>query len=235
MLRELLVVLCRECDVHDGRDAEERQDLKEAFDKCASARPALGDPIYTWHQHPLQPRPFYAIDYKDLPNNEKLTWLRQELGNDAELPDFAAKILELLGDKRQGEGPQRDLVVKLNAGYTEGRVSQKPTDLSPAELTAFFRVWDPKALNRFDECRNQHQQPGGHCSNTCRCAGKTVCCRYCHKKLEDSYCADCKKGQPPLVKIKNEGLEHARRLLFSPGEERRDPDYETAWKRLKRI
>ena len=49
--------------------------------------------------------PFFVIDQRNVPDDEKLAWVRQELGNDAELPDFAAKFVELFGNKVRGKVP----------------------------------------------------------------------------------------------------------------------------------
>jgi hypothetical protein len=51
-----------------------------------------------WRQHPTHPQPFYLQDYKRWPDDEKIAWFRQELGDGADLPDFAWRWLELFGD-----------------------------------------------------------------------------------------------------------------------------------------
>ena len=41
-------------------------------------------PQTEWCQHPLQPKPFEVIDQRKIPEAEKLAWIDQEIGTEAE-------------------------------------------------------------------------------------------------------------------------------------------------------
>ena len=59
-------------------------------------------------QHPERPLPFYVVDQAKMPDSEKVVWIRQEIGNDAELTAFAVKFLDLFGDRLRGHVPQKN-------------------------------------------------------------------------------------------------------------------------------
>ena len=51
------------------------------------------------------------------PDDEKLAWIRQEIGDGAELPDFAEKWLDLFGEKIRGAVSQKAACLKLYGQY----------------------------------------------------------------------------------------------------------------------
>jgi len=132
----------------------------------------------SWRQHPMDPLPFYVIDQERVNETEKLAWMKQELGSDADLATFAAKFLELFGEKLKGEVPQKAACLKLFGAYSTASW-KKESDLPPAELEAFQQVWG-KAPARCRECNSSlpadtpFTMP--YCSDTCREAGKRLSC-----------------------------------------------------------
>lgn len=135
--------------------------------------------ICSWRGHPTQPMPFYVIDHEKVPDDEKLAWMKQELGSDADLATFVARFLELFGEKLKGAVPQKRACLKLFGTYNEAGW-KKEGDLPPTELEAFQQVWDPKAPTRCRECNSSlpadtpFTMP--YCSDKCREAGKRLSC-----------------------------------------------------------
>ena len=73
-----------------------------------------------------------------MPDSEKVVWIRQEIGNDAELTAFAVKFLDLFGDKLRGHVPQKSACLKLFGMYSdEGLDWKKECDLPPKVLQEF--------------------------------------------------------------------------------------------------
>ena len=108
-------------------------------------------------------------------------WLRQELGGDAVLPDFAAKLVELFGEANISTViQQKSVCLRLFARYSGVRM-RKESDLAPEDLEGFQQVWDKDAPKRCYEC-NKAIPPGAResrCSPECRGAGKKLACREC--------------------------------------------------------
>jgi len=129
-------------------------------------------------QHPTRPLEFYVTD-KNMQEDDKLEWMKQELGNDADLPTFAAKFLELFSEKVHGDMPQKLACMKLFNAY-RGACYKKESDLPPAELEAFQKVWDPNAPMRCRHCPKT--LPAGssmrepYCNIKCRDANKKIRC-----------------------------------------------------------
>ena len=119
--------------------------------------PAVGTkPTCKWQQHPTRPLPFSVQDHVKWPDEEKLAWIRQELGEGAELEDFAKKWRELFGDKIRGEVPQKAACIKLYGMYAppeEGRAWRNESDLPPETLEPFQRIWDVNAPDVVWGCR----------------------------------------------------------------------------------
>ena len=248
---ECRAVWCAKCARLHGERQEERQewqdDVKEALRECQ--RPPPFAPQTSWQQHPTRPLPMYVMDHQKVPNTEKLAWLRQELGPDAPLEDFARKFLELFEEKVHASSQQRSLVLKLFSAYApEGspaRKWRKESDLPPADCVEFLRVWNPDAPARCHECgkalTGNHPILHSYCSQACRHAGTRTACARCKKVLEDPvhpYCTVCKLGAPalppnrPAPGAEQAMLDMAQRVWFS--DQRKDPDHEPAWKRRRR-
>ena len=74
-------------------------------------------------------------------DDEKIEWIRHELGSGATLPEFAAKFLTLFEDKLRGRAPQKSACLRLYARFNpEGRAWKKESDLPPRDLVLFARV-----------------------------------------------------------------------------------------------
>ena len=205
-------------------------------------------PSCSWRQHPTRPLPFYVIDHVKVPEAEKLAWMRQELGGDANLETFATKFLELFGEKVRGTVPQKAACLKLYGTYVAGegaaaRNWKKECDLPPAEVEAFRRAWGQhEKICR--ECAKPvpADQNGSYCSAACAQAGCICSCPKCHKVLEDKihpYCPDCKVGTPPppkkrvlLMKSQWDSLALAQRMWSTSRQT--GPDHEPAWKKRRR-
>ena len=154
-------------------------------------------PVCEWRQHPLKPLPFYIQECAKWPEEEKLAWIRQDLGDGADLPDFARRWLELFSETLRGPVPQKAACLKLFGEYS-GAPWRKESDLPPEELTPFQRVWDPAAPERCSECSKAapHEKfrlrRGGRsfCSEACAHAGEHLACRRCGGDV-DAECPRC--------------------------------------------
>ena len=154
---------------------------------------------YTWRRHPIRPLPFYVIDQAKVPETEKLAWIKQEIGRQADLQNFATKFLDLFGDKLHGTVPQKNACIKLYSQYApeedDARNWEKESDIPPFEREDFQRAWGQTArLCR--ECAKPvpRDVTGFYCSAKCEQAACVYACRKCNKVLEDRvhpYCTDC--------------------------------------------
>jgi len=185
------------------------------------------------------------------PNAEKIAWIREDLGDDASLPDFSRKFLEIFGERVRETVPQKAACLKLYSVYARRAVPWvKESDLPPKELVAFERVWKPDAPNRCAECARVllHQPLGEYCSSACRHGGETNTCRTCKKSLDlvHPYCTTCKRGSPGFaattpgtddlskrIQAQKDMISMCQRLWFG-GVIGKDPSHEPAWKRRRR-
>jgi len=211
-------------------------------------------PSCAWRQHPTAPLPFFVRDYAKWPDDEKLAWLRQELGGSADLQEFAQRWLELFSDTKRGVPQQKAACLKLFCEYS-GSTWRKEVDLPPDELTAFQRVWDPVAPERCSECSRAAPPPGRFplrrggrpfCSETCACAGKRLACRGCGGQVDAVHprCSACNwgleprpgaaKGRALQTMIEQNVLALGKFLLVTRSIERVDDAHEPAWKRRRR-
>ena len=195
---------------HEGRphEAAGLQDQETTL-ALQGHEPAPFAPSARWQQHPTRPLPFYVVQQRKVSNKEKLVSLRQELGRDAELGDFARKFLELFGESVHTPCQQKALVLKIFAEYTPedspARGWKKESDVPPANLVEFQRVWNPDAPARCHECgkalAGKCPIPRTHCSEACRLAGMRTACARCKRALDDPVhpcCPVCKLGSTPL-------------------------------------
>ena len=155
--------------------------------------------------------PFYVIDHAKWPDEEKLAWIRQEIGDNADLSDFVEKWLNLFGEKLRGAMSQKAACLKLYGQYApqgaEARAWKKESDLSPDMLEQFQRMWDKTAPERCREC-GKAAAPGrwhpvrrlgkAFCSAQCAAAGTVFSCSKCNEPVstEQPHCATCKWGLP---------------------------------------
>jgi hypothetical protein len=206
-----------------------------------------GRPACVWRQHPMAPQPFFVLDYKRWPDEEKVAWLRQELGGGADVQDFARKWQELFGDTT-GAASQKTTCLKLFCAYS-GLPWRKESDLPPAELTEFLRVWDPAAPERCSECSRAAPPPGRftvrkggrpYCSEACACAGQLLTCRRCGGAVDTEYprCTSCNWGLvPPRAlgdALEESELALCKFLRITRCTVRQDDSREAAWKKRRR-
>ena len=161
-------------------------------------------------------------------------WIRQEIGDEADLIAFAEKWRERFGEKIRGDVPQKAACLRLFAQYQppEGRHGawKNESDLPPDVLEQFQRLWDADAPERCRECAKAsapgQRHPVRHygrpyCSDECRWAGISLACSHCGRPVntEWAYCTECKWGlPPPAPRIRpsssalNEMTEHQKRI-----------------------
>eukprot|EP00969_Alexandrium_andersonii_P305355 13497501-Alexandrium_andersonii.AAC.1 len=83
--RKCRLARCLLCARALGEKQEERKDILDLYRECQKPPPPdLGAPEVQWRQHPMRPLPFYVLDWQRAPLDEKLLWLRQELGEGAD-------------------------------------------------------------------------------------------------------------------------------------------------------
>jgi len=204
-----------------------------------------------WRQHPERPQPFFVIDQEKVSDEEKMIWIRQELGSDATLSQFCAKYIELFGARKVGEIQQKGACLKLYALYApDSREAawKKEGDLPPRDLVEFQRVWNPEAPNRCLECRKSignKSDRDTYCSDKCKRAGVVATCTRCTPERKCLYCTAAPSWSAlgkrkfdtskldEAIRRSEEQLKRTRQML---GHERRsaDPDHEPAWKRRRR-
>jgi len=201
------MVCCHKC----ARSIEERQDreaeLQAALQECAQSPRDPFAPTFAWYPHPTRPLPFYVVDQVKVPEADKLAWMQQELGDDVKLPTFAAKFLELFGEKLRGAVTQKAACLKLFAQYapegSEARAWKKECSLPPADLEEFQRVWDPSAPDRCRRCSkalasNSAQSAGVRYCSECAGASVTIACKWCAFETRGK-CPNCGwKMRPPV-------------------------------------
>ena len=239
---------CTHCEAWDPYECDCGIRLCELC-RQPSALAAL-EPICTWRQHPTRPTPFSVHDHTKWPEEEKLLWIRQEIGDGADLIAFAEKWRERFGEKIRGDVPQKAACLRLFAQYQppEGRHGawKNESDLPPDVLEQFQRLWDADAPERCRECAKASAPGQRHpirlygrpyCSDECRWAGISLACSHCGRPVntEWAYCTECKWGlPPPAPRIRpsssalNEMTEHQKRMAaFDEWSAEMEKDY--AW------
>ena len=143
-----------------------------------------GLPHTVYWEPPTCGRPFPVLDPPKPSDAEKLAWLRQELGGEAGLIDFARKYVELFSAMVHTESVQKMSVLRLFRVYGGARYKRE-CDLPPALLTDFQQLWHPDAPPRCRECAKAlvGRWPIEHlyCNDACRLAGVRITCRGCSR------------------------------------------------------
>ena len=121
-------------------------------------------------KHPAAPLPFYVIDLGKYKVEEKMVWMKLEIGADRTLEEFVEKFVELFrGMETQS---LRQACLKTYALYS-GRTISKEVDLPPWEREVFKRAFDPKQPRLCQECATALPADNLlYCSNACKQAGK---------------------------------------------------------------
>ena len=104
------LVLCGRCAADSGEEQRQNQELRAALHEARQV------PAPTYWQHPERPLPFYVIDQIKVPDAEKLQWLKEELGADADLPTFSAKSHQPSGRRWFREFPLPSSLLPLRGG-----------------------------------------------------------------------------------------------------------------------
>ena len=221
-------------------------------DTLALPETATNHPACVWRQHPSNPLPFFIHECAKWPEEEKLAWIRQDLGEGADLTDFARRWLELFSETLRGAVPQKSACLKLFGEYS-GANLRKESDLPPEELVPFQRLWDPKAPERCSECskaapegRFQLRRCGRHfCSEACANAGVRLACQKCGEAVDTEWprCEACGWGLKPGKQAASSALDRmieeselALRSFLQITRAAAIPDesHEAAWKKRRR-
>ena len=247
-------VFCNSCAADVISALSDKEELANALALARSLPRPKSAPSFQWRQHPERPLPFQVIDQTKIPENDKLAWIQTELGiRDAELPEFAAKFVELFGKKVRGLVPQKNACLKLFKAYS-GSVATKESDLEPTARVAFERVWDPHARGRCLECSKELHGPGEFCSAACSNAGLALTCTRCNQNQVKRVTLDpqhdetevlekhliCTACDKPLVTGRDDvaqwlrNSQKFRAMLNGHFQMARDDAHEPAWKRRKR-
>lgn len=130
-------------------------------------------------------------------------WPKQELGQGADLEDFAKKFLELFAEKIRANVAQKKACLELYSKYA-GAAYSKESDIPPEERVLFKRAWNLDAAELCQACGNAlpAKAPLGKecCSDACADAGKKIVCRSCGEAESIvvaagcRYCTSCQKG-----------------------------------------
>ena len=203
---------CVRCEREAEKRKESQYELRVALQKCREEPPSSSTGFvelsYSWREHPERPHPFCVIDQQKIPEEEKLAWVRQELGDGADLQVFAQKWLDLFGEKLRGAVPQKAACLKLYGQYApegaEACAWKKECDIPPQERQAFEQLWGDTREICF-EC-GKATAPGlkhsvrrkgrAFCSTQCATAGTVLSCRKCDQpvSVEQPRCATCQWG-----------------------------------------
>ena len=267
LCRRCQKVTCIKCVGEAEEQRELQHDLQIALEKCRETPPSSSatesaEPSYTWRQHPEHPQPFCVIDQQKIPDAEKLAWMRQEIGDRADLPAFAQKWLDLFGEKLRGDIPQKMACIKLYGQYVpeeaDARAWKKECNLPPDVLENFQRIWDADAPERCHECCSAAAPGTKHpvrragrnfCSRACAIAGTMIACSKCGHRVDATYphCPMCEWGssEPAPARRGHERTELAYMVEDSEKNyaaymkairctARVDPDHAPAWKKRRR-
>jgi hypothetical protein len=154
-----------------------------------------------------------VIDQAKIPETEKLAWMQQELGEGADIGEFAAKFLDLFGCKIRGSVPQKAACLKLFAAYSGSDTPwTKESDIPPAARELFKRAWgEEERICR--ECGKVTGSSDLYCSRECEAAGTTTVCRKCKASLDHwfPHCSGCSVGTGP-----SEGVLAYRERICTP-------------------
>ena len=207
------LVLCGRCANGSDNDRDEWQLIQRLTERAQTNSPAY------W-QHPERPLPFYVMDQVKWKDEEKLLWLKQELGEDADIVEFAQAFRSLFGEKLQGDVPQKKKVLDLYRSFSpEGAAWKKESDLPPRERVEFQRVWDADAPDLCLECGKALAAGEKDYHPGCMHTGKAVVCTLagCSGKVQVKHgvfvCTVCGNGAKMAASI-----ESSSQLVVSDGD-----------------
>ena len=246
---------CLLCARKLGEQQEAWDDVLDLYRDCKKPQPpAFGAPEVQWAQHPTRPLPLYVMDWQKVPVDEKLLWLRQELGEEADLCDFAQKFLELFGESCRDKAAQKTAILQLYSRYVPECPWRKESEIPPGLREEFQRIWNPQAPKRCRECAAKlagaRPITRDYCNEACAKARLIAVCSKCGRPPEVHngwrWCPICQRGgeppntdESPKKKARVEpqvgpylDIRQAQNYLFF--NERPDPHHVPAWKRKLR-
>jgi len=246
---------CHPCARKLGEQQEERRDVLELLRECQKPLPpTLGAPEVAWLQHPTRPLDFFVLDWQRVPVDEKLLWLRQELGDEADLCDFAQKFLELFAESCRDKTAQKLAILALYSRYSPDHSWHKEAHIPPGLREEFQRIWNPQAPKRCKECAaaltGNCPITRDYCNEACAKARLIAVCSKCNNPPEVHngwrWCPTCQRGgRPPTMdehpkkKARTEpqigpylDIRQAQNFLFF--NELPDPHHVPAWQRKLR-
>ena len=209
--------------------------------ECVEPRMPVDMPQFQWKQSDDAPQPFYVKDLKNIPDDEKLLFIKQELGSSASLEAFAVKFLDLFSNKVHGVISQKAAVLKLFREYSSDSSWTRVSEIPPEIRVDFQRVWNPDAPSLCLECGKKAKE--AFCSAECRFAGLRELCRFCEREVVNSFCDTCRVGSPassarPALNApshtvtQRDMLDLAQTTWFCTVS--KDAQHEAAWKRQRR-
>ena len=99
--------------------------------------------------HPTDPLPFYVLDSKKISEEEKLWWIRGELGSEACLTAFAKYFIYIFADCIQDEKKLKQKINELYCTY-KNLPKRKLEDIPNQDKGPFHRIWNKKAPDYCD-------------------------------------------------------------------------------------
>lgn len=208
------LVLCMLC-ARKSDEAAEEDEVALSLGSLAGALPDLPGEFFHLPGTALQ---FFVWDLHNWSDEDKLAWLKHELPARVDLPTFAAKFLDLFGDKLRGTGPQQRKALQLYKAFKDDpSLPECKTKLSGADRGDFERVWDPNAAAYCRTCGKKariHKLFASYCSQDCLQDGCVRVCKYCEAVLDNDhpFCSACKRGVPKFGPIRVQDPALARSL-----------------------
>ena len=133
-----------------------------------------------WKQSESSPAPFYVQNPTLMRKDHQIEWIREQLPDEASLPEFAEKYLELFSEINCEEIRRKnclDLYRLFNSSFKV----KKECELPPAELYQFQLVFDPAAFPRCNWCSKELKDgQRSYCDSNCVVAAHPPgTCRKC--------------------------------------------------------
>ena len=147
--------LCHSCCVKARLEEESIQELCDLRTWLSNEAPEIQYPHTKFVQHPRNPLPFFVLDSTKIHDDEKVEWIRQEIGDHADLVDFARYFRVLFDESIKNEYHQKTKCYELFCRYSNE--ARKPKRIKLANIPIedkgpFERLWDPSASNFCKKC-----------------------------------------------------------------------------------
>ena len=115
--------------------------------------------------HPTEPLPFYVLDSKKISEEEKLWWIRGELGSEACLTAFAKYFIYIFADCIQDEKKLKQKINELYCTYTD-LPKRNLEDIPNQDKGPFHSIWNKNAPDYCD-CGAKIKENAQYCQK-CR-------------------------------------------------------------------